>query len=193
MEQRDKIDALKLEIQQKQSEIEILMIKTIKNYGGEIESTDGRKYKAIENSGVNFLIKGFVVEDDKLSIRGDFDGDSYDISTESLYITELSEALFMIIDDKSRVVQEKIQKMHEEFIDKHNETPLFATCRIMHLDGHADECDVKIKLTGDLDIDDDSIHYYCDSADDLRYLTVANSEEFIVTDIYELTREINGN
>lgn len=192
MEQRNKIDSLKSEIQQKLSEIEKLMIQTIKNYGGEIETTDGKKYKAIENSGVHFLINKFSVADDKLIVSGDFDGNVYDVGSESLYITEISEALFMILDDKSRLVQEKINKMHEEFFTKYNKAPLYAACRIMYLDGYADECDVKIKLSADLDIDDDDIHYYCNSADDLKYLTIEGCEEFILTDIYELTQEING-
>lgn len=192
MEQRNKIDSLKSEIQQKLSEIEKLMIQTIKNYGGEIETTDGKKYKAIENSGVHFLINKFSVADDKLIVSGDFDGNVYDVGSESLYITEISEALFMILDDKSRLVQEKINKMHEEFFTKYNKVPLYAACRIMYLDGYADECDVKIKLSADLDIDDDDIHYYCNSADDLKYLTIEGCEEFILTDIYELTQEING-
>lgn len=192
MEQRNKIDSLKSEIQQKLSEIEKLMIQTIKNYGGEIETTDGKKYKAIENSGVHFLINKFSVADDKLIVSGDFDGNVYDVGSESLYITEISEALFMILDDKSRLVQEKINKMHEEFFTKYNKVPLYAACRIMYLDGYADECDVKIKLSADLDINDDDIHYYCNSSDDLKYLTIEGCEEFILTDIYELTQEING-
>lgn len=189
MNQQDKIETLKIEIQQKQSELEKLMIETIKMYGGVIEPTPDKKYKAIESSGGSFLIEKFAVVDDAMVISGNFDGDIQELSTEGLYISELSEAMVMILSDHSRVVQENIKRLCDEFYQKHNESPQFAECKVMFLDG-GDECDVNIKLSSDLDENDDDIFFYCNSAKELRFLTVEGCSDFIITDIYKLKRNL---
>lgn len=65
-----------------------------------------------------------------------------------------------------------------------NERAKYANCRVEFLDTH-EECDVVIKLTTEIDEDEDeSIFYYCDSLNDLLSLTVEGAEDFVVREIY---------
>ena len=60
----------------------------------------------------------------------------------------------------------------------------YANCRIEFLDTH-EEYDVVIKLTSEIDEDeDDNIFYYCDSLNDLQSLTVEGAEDFVIREIY---------
>lgn len=97
----------------------------------------------------------------------------------------LNELDFEFMERQARAVQTKIRELKDEYNNKHNCDPEYAECKIMFLDD-TNECDVKVKLSADLDEDDDNIFYYFNSVNDLRFYTLEGCNEFIITDIYEL-------
>ncbi|MFR9546481.1 MAG: hypothetical protein SNJ29_13025 [Rikenellaceae bacterium] len=179
----EKIETLKGEINERKEQIKEAMFNIVKRYGGVVEC-EGKSYKATENIDVNCDIIAFNIADDKLIVKTDFDGDYFDLGLDSFNTVVMADILIQMLADQARLVQDKISKLYDEYSQRHNESPQFAVCKVKFLDG-GDEGDVNIKLASDLDIDDDEIFYYCNSAKDLRFLTMVGCNDFIVTDIYE--------
>lgn len=65
-----------------------------------------------------------------------------------------------------------------------NKRAKYANCRVEFLDTH-EEYDVTIKLSTEVDEDEDGrVFYYCESPDELQSLTVEGAEDFVIREIY---------
>lgn len=91
-------------------------------------------------------------------------------------------------ENKSRL-QQKIDNLFNAYIAENNEEPLYVCCCIKYLDDSS-QCDVTMKLNNELDIQDDSLFYYCSSLNDLKSLCETGMGDFILTDVYEFSNEI---
>lgn len=189
MNELEKIQSLKAEIKERHEKIKQAMFLLVQMLGGEVEPTNGHTYKTTEDTGVACVVEGFVIEDGKLMVRTDFDGDKFTLGLESFHAEELANILYLMLQANKEHLQRKIENLFKAYVDEHNEEPLYACCCIKYLD-NSSPCDVTIKLNNELDIQDDSLFYYCHSLTDLKSLCEFGSGDFILTDVYELSDEI---
>ena len=189
MNELEKIQSLKAEIKERHEKIKQAMFLLVQMLGGGVESTSGHTYKTTEDTGVACVVEGFVIEDGKLMVKTDFDGDKFTLEPDSFHAEELSNILYLILEANKEHLQRKIENLFKVYVDKHNEEPLYASCCIKYLD-NSPLADVTIKLSTGLDDQDELIFYYCNSLVDLKSLCEFGSGDFILTDVYELSNEI---
>lgn len=189
MNELEKIQSLQTEIKERHEKIKQAMFLLVQMLGGEVESTKRRTYKAVEDTGVNCVVESFVIEDGKLMVKTDFDGDKFTLGLESFHAEELANILYLMLEANKEHLHRKIENLFKAYVDKHNKEPLYASCCIKYLD-NSPLADVTIKLNNELDIQDDSLFYYCHSLTDLKSLCEFGEGEFILTDVYELSDEI---
>lgn len=189
MNELEKIRSLQTEIKERHEKIKQSMFLLVQMLGDKVESSTGRTYKATEDTGVNCVVESFVIEDGKLMVKADFDGDKFTLALDSFNTEELANILFLMLEENKSHLQHKIENLFKAYADNHNEEPLYVSCCIKYLDD-SPLCDVTIKLSSELDIQDDSLFYYCDSLTDLKSLCELGSGDFILTDVYEFSNEV---
>lgn len=189
MNELEKIQSLKAEIKERHEKMKQAMFLLVQMLGGEVEPANRGTYRTTEGTGVTCVVESFVIEDGKLMVRTDFDGDKFTLDIDSFHAEELANILYLILEANKEHLQRKIDNLFEAYVDKHNEEPLYACCCIKYLD-NSPLADVTIKLNNELDNQDDSLFYYCNSLTDLKSLCEFGVNEFILTDVYELSDEI---
>lgn len=189
MNELEKIQSLQSEIKERQEQIKQSMFLLVQMFGGEIESINGRTYKATEETGSACVVESFVIEDEKLVVKTDFDGDKFTLGLDSFNTEELANILYLMLDENKNHHRQKIENLFRAYMNEHNEEPLYASCRIKFLD-NSPQCDVMIKLNVELDVKDDLLFYYCNSLNDLKSLCEFGTGDFILTEVYEFLNEI---
>lgn len=189
MNELEKIIAVKAEIKVLHDKIKQSMFLLVGMLGGEVAPTTGRTYKTTEETGVNCAVEGFVIEDGILKVKTDFDGDKFTLELDSFHAEELANILYLMLEENKNHLQTKIENLFNAYVAEHNDEPLYVCCCIKYLD-NSPLCDVTMKLSSDLDEQDDSLFYYCDSLNDLKSLCDFGVEDFIVTDVYEFSNEV---
>lgn len=86
-------------------------------------------------------------------------------------------------------LENKIDRLFQQFVKQQEGEPIYVSCCIKYMDDN-NYCDVIIKLNNELDVQDDSIHYYCNGFASLKSLCWQGCEDFILTDVYEFLNEI---
>ena len=122
-------------------------------------------------------------------VRTDFDGDKFTLEFDSFNAGELSNILYLMLDENKNLCQQKIENLFRAYMNEHNEEPRYASCCIKYLD-NSPFCDVMIKLNVELDVKDDLLFYYCNSLNDLKSLCEFGTGDFILTEVYEFLNEI---
>lgn len=189
MNELEKIKSLQAEIKEKHEKIRQSMFLLVQMLGDEVEAINGRTYKATENKGTTCVVESLIIEDDKLMVKVDFDGDKFTLDYDSFNAEEMAIILHLMLENNKNYYQKKIDNLFNIHINKYNKEPLYASCRIKYLD-NSPLCDVTIKLNTELDILDDLVFYYCNSLDDLKSLCEFGAGDFILSDIYEFLNEI---
>lgn len=189
MNELEKIQSLKAEIKERHEKIKQSMFLLVQMLGGEVESTKKRTYKAVEDTGVNCVVESFVIEEGKLMVRTDFDGDKFTLGLESFHAEELANILYLMLQANKEHLQRKIENLFNAYIDEHNDEPLYVSCCVKFLD-NSPLCDITIKLNNELDDQDDLVFYYCKSLTDLKSLCEFGTGDFILTEVYEFSNEI---
>lgn len=189
MNELEKIQSLKVEIKERHEKIKQSMFLLIQMLGGEVEPSNGRTYKATENTGVNCVVESFAIENGKLMVRTDFDSDKFTLELDSFHAEELANILYLMLETNKEDLQRKIEGMSKAYVDEHNDEPLYVSCCVKFLD-NSPLCDVTIKLNNELDDQDDLVFYYCKSLTDLKSLCEFGTGDFILTEVYEFSNEI---
>lgn len=189
MNELEKIQSLQAEIKERHEKITQSMFLLVQMLGGEVEPANGRTYRTTEETGVTCVVESFVIEDGKLMVRTDFDGDKFTLEVDSFHAEELADILYLMLEANREHLQRKIDDMFKAYTDTHKAEPLYASCCIKYLD-NSPLADVTIKLNNELDDQDDSLFYYCNSLTDLKSLCGFGINEFILTDVYELSDEV---
>nr|DAE55295.1 MAG TPA: hypothetical protein [Caudoviricetes sp.] len=189
MNELEKIQSLQSEIKEKHEKIKQSMFLLVQMLGDKVEPSNGRAFKATEETGSTCTVESLVIEDGKLMVRTDFDGDKFTLDLDSFNAEELASILYLMLEDYKKHLQEKIGNMFKDYVNQHNEEPLYVSCCIKYLD-NSPLCDVTIKLSSELDMQDDLLFYYCNSLNDLKSLCEFGSGDFILTDVYEFSDEI---
>lgn len=189
MNELEKIQSLQSEIKERQEKIKQSMLLLVQMLGDEVESINGRTYKATEETGSACVVESFVIEDDNLMVKTDFDGDKFTLGLDSFNTEELANILCQMLEENKNHRQQKIDELFKAYMNEHKEEPLYASCCIKYLDD-SPLCDVTIKLDSGLDDKDDLLFYYCDSLNDLKSLCEFGAGDFILTEVYEFLNEI---
>ena len=190
MNELEQIREIKSEISKLHEKIKEQMLSLVKKLGGEVESCCGRTYKATEDTSVNCVIEAFVIEDEVLMVKTDFDGDRFTLSLDSFDAAELANILFLMIEDNNRFRTTKINNLLDRFNGDNVGEPKYARCSVQFL-GESESMDVTIKLSSDVEEqDDDNIFFYCNSSSDLKYYVALGVEDFVITDCIEFSNEL---
>ena len=183
MNELEKIKSLQAEIKERHEKIKQSMFLLVQMLGEEVKSIKGRTYKATEETGSACVVESFVIEDEKLMVRTDFDGDKFTLEFDSFNAGELANILYLMLDENKNLCQQKIENLFRAYMNEHNEEPRYASCCIKYLD-NSPFCDVMIKLNVELDVKDDLLFYYCNSLNDLKSLCEFGTGDFILTEVY---------
>lgn len=108
MNELENIQSLKVEIKERYEKIKQSMFLLVQILGGEVEPANGRTYKATEETGVNCVVESFVIEDGKLMVRTDFDGDKFTLELDSFHAEELANILYLMLEANKEHLQRKI-------------------------------------------------------------------------------------
>lgn len=189
MNELEKIQSLQSEIKERQKQIKRSMFLLVQMLGGEVESINKRTYRATEETSSACVVEAFVIEDERLMVKTDFDGDSFTLGLDSFNTEELANILYLMLETNKNHRQQKIENLFRAYMNEHNEEPLYASCCIKYLD-NSPQCDVMIKLNVELDVKDDLLFYYCNSLNDLKSLCEFGAGDFILTEVYEFLNEI---
>lgn len=189
MNELEKIQSLKAEIKERHEKMKQSMFLLVQMLSGEVEPVNNHTYRTTEETGVACVVEGFVIEDEILKVKTDFDGDKFTLELDSLHAEELANILYLMLEENKNRLQQKIDNLFKAYIAENNEEPLYASCCIKFLD-NSPHGDVTIKLSSELDIQDDSLFYYCNSLNDLKSLCEIGMGDFILTDVYEFSNEI---
>lgn len=189
MNELEKMQSLQAEIKERHEKIKQSMFLLVQKLGEEVKSIKGRTYKATEETGSACVVESFVIENEKLMVRTDFDGDTFTLELYDFNAVELSNILYLMLEENKNHRQQKIDNLFRAYMNEHNEEPLYVACRVKYLD-NSPQCDVTIKLSTELDIKDDLLFYYCNSLNDLKSLCEIGSGDFILTEVYEFVNEI---
>lgn len=90
--------------------------------------------------------------------------------------------------DRYRLIAQ-IHSQHEGYMQNHDAEPRYARVRVQYHD-QENGMDVIIKLNDEVDEFDEDIFFNCTGIDDLIRLCYADTEDFDVTEVYELMSEI---
>lgn len=189
MNELEKIQSLQSEIKERHEKMKQSMLLLVQMLGDEVESINGRTYKATEETGSACVVESFVIEDDSLMVKTDFDGDKFTLGLDSFNTEELANILYLMLEANKSYRQQQIENLFQAYMNEHNEEPLYVSCCVKFLD-NSPLCDVTIKLDSGLDNKDDLLFYYCDSLNDLKSLCEFGVNEFILTEVYEFLNEI---
>lgn len=189
MDELEQIQAINVEVAKLHEKIKDQMLSVVKKLGDEVVSTCGRTYRATENTGVNCVIEEFTIENETLMVCANFDGDRHTLTLDSFNASDLATTLYLMISDNKAHLIRKINHRFESFVKENGCEPTYASCCVRYGNDTA-VADVIIKLNTELDNNDDAIIHYCSSLSDLNSLTTFGVEDFIVTDIYELSSTI---
>ncbi len=188
MTELEKIETLRGEINERKEKIKESIFNIVKLYG-EV-ACEGRSYKIIESdTGANCVIESFCVENDKLSVKANFDGDRFDLGLDSFNALEVANILSLMLEDNRRKLHCRIDNLNERYMSENNDEPLYASCSVMYLDdGSTLDVTIKFSCDSEDDEEDSEIFYYCNSVNDLKYLTDAGCNDFMITSIDRLWR-----
>lgn len=92
------------------------------------------------------------------------------------------------VADRYRLVAQ-IHSQHEGYMQNHDAEPRYARVCVQYHD-QENGMDVIIKLLDESDEHDEDIFFFCTGIDDLIRLCYADTEDFDVTEVYELMNEI---
>lgn len=189
MNELEKIQSLKAEIKERHEKIKQSMFLLVQMLGGEVEPVNSRTFRATEDTGVSCVVESFVIEEGKLMVKTDFDGDKFTLELDSFHAEELADILYLMLEANKEHLQRKIEGMFKAYVDERNDEPLYTSCCVKFLD-NSPLCDVTIKLNNELDDQDDLVFYYCQSLTDLKSLCEFGVGDFILADVYEFSNEI---
>lgn len=189
MNELEKIQAAKTVIKAEHEKIKTSMLLLVKMLGGEVEPIKGRTYKTTEDTGVSCTIEAFLIEDEVLKVKANFDGDVHILELDSFNAEELADILYLMIKENKNQLKHRIDTLFTTFITENECEPLYASCCIKYLDDQS-ELDVYININGGIDYNDDLIHYYCNHIGGLKSLCEIGVEDFIVVNVYELLETI---
>ena len=189
MNELEKIQSLQAEIKERHEKMKQSMLLLVQMLGDEVEQIIGRTFYVTEDTGAACVVYSFIIEDDKLMVKTDFDGDKFTLGIDSFNVDELANILYLMLEGNKNYRQQKIEELFKAYLKEHKEEPLYVSCCVKFLD-NSPICDVTIKLDSGLDENDDLLFYYCDSLSDLKSLCEFGVNEFILTDVYEFLNEI---
>lgn len=189
MNELEKIQSLQAEIKERHEKIKQSMFLLVQMLGEEVKPINNRTYKATEETGSVCVVESFVIEDERLMVRTDFDGDKFTLELDSFNAGELANILYLMLEENKKHRQQNIENLFSTYMNEHSEEPHYASCCIKYLD-NSPRCDVTIKLNTELDPKDDLLFYYCNSLNDLKSLCEFGSGDFILTEVYEFLNEI---
>lgn len=185
----EKKNILIANIEHERSKLKNLLIETVKIYGGQVEPhlQSKKTYTFQKYEEGEFLsIDSFVLlKETELIVAASTIDSSYEFPAEEFDIVDLANWMFSMIEDGIRILQQKINKLSDEYIRQNHKSPKYAKCDVYFLDS-GDWYPVKVKLSSDLDEDDDSVFFYFNSLDALKNHIPQSGEDFIITDIHEL-------
>ncbi|MFR9545939.1 MAG: hypothetical protein SNJ29_10225 [Rikenellaceae bacterium] len=184
----EKIETLRGEINERKEKIKESIFNIVKLYGDVVEC-EGKSYKATENIDVNCNIIAFNIVDDELIVKTDFDGEPFDLGLDSFNTVVMSDILMLMIADNRRKLHYRIDNLKESYMAENDTEPLYAGCTVMYLDdGSTLDVTIKFSCDSENDEEDSDIFYYCNSVNDLKYLTDAGCNDFMITSIDRLWR-----
>lgn len=92
-------------------------------------------------------------------------------------------------------VKTDIDRLYADYRAEHDTEPLYAQCEIVWKkddDYYASPKSATIKLSSDIDdATDEKIFFYCNGIEALKSLAEFGTEDFVITDCINLTRELN--
>lgn len=95
-----------------------------------------------------------------------------------------------MINPNTNEIKKEIDDKYKQFIEESHREPKYANCYISWNDGIGG-CDVTIKLSSDVDPDEDGdIFFYCNTLDGLKSLTEAGVEDFTITNLYSFEQSV---
>ncbi len=185
----EKIETLRGEINERNEKIKESVFNIVKLYGGEVEC-EGKSYKATESdTGANCVIESFNIEEGKLTVKANFDGDKFDLELDSFNALDVANTLIEMLGDNRRILNHRIDNLIERYMADNDTEPLYAACSIMYLDdGSTMDVTIKFSCDSEDDAEDSDIFFYCNSAQCLKYLTDIDGNDFVITSIDRLWR-----
>lgn len=91
-------------------------------------------------------------------------------------------------------VKTNIDKLYADYGARHDTEPIYAQCEIVWkkgYDSYASPKPATIKLSTDIDdSNDEKILFYCNDIEELKSLAEFGGEDFVLTDCFSLTREL---
>ncbi len=183
------IETLRGEINERNEKIKEAIFNIVELFGGELEC-EGKSYKAIESdTGTNCVIESFSIQEEKLTVKANFDGDKFDLELSSFNALDIANILIEMLGDNRRILNHRIDNLIERYMADNDTEPLYAACSIMYLDDGS-TMDVTIKFSCDSEDDDEDsdIFFYCNSAECLKHLTDIDGGDFVVISVDTLWR-----
>lgn len=132
------------------------MFQLVRILGKEVGPIKGHTYKATEDTGVACTIESFLIEEDKLKVRTNFDGDRHILELDSFRTEELADILSLMINWNTFHLQRRIDNLFIAYITENDKEPLYVSCCVKFLD-NSPHSDVVIRLDSDLDVKDDTV------------------------------------